>query len=337
MRVINFGSLNTDHIYPVERFVRPGETMLANAYRTLPGGKGLNQSIALARAGVEVYHAGAIGQDGGLLRDALVQAGVDVRHLRRVDAAGGHAVIQISAQGQNSILLYAGTNMLQNKAHLREVLSHFGAGDVLLLQNETNCVGEAMELAHARGLRIAFNAAPMSDAVAGYPLQLVDWLILNEHEGAALAGTVTTDTATTGTATTGTTTVGTTTVGTTQEEEILLALAARYPDTAILLTLGGSGCSYRDSRETIRFAAYAVPHVVDTTGAGDTFTAYFLRAVATGGAPREALRSASAASALAIQRLGASGAIPALQEVEAALREKLFGELRERGARPANP
>lgn len=110
-RILNFGSLNVDHVYRVKTFVRPGETISALDYRVFPGGKGLNQSIALGRAGARCIHAGVLGQDGLFLRTLLEQEGVDCSLLRvKADMASGHAVIQVSEAGENCIVLYGGTN-----------------------------------------------------------------------------------------------------------------------------------------------------------------------------------------------------------------------------------
>ena len=95
MRIINFGSLNIDKVYQVEQFVRPGQTITAKDYAVAAGGKGLNQSLAAARAGAEVLHAGAIGAEGRFMADLLRESGADTSLLREVDGPSGHAVIEI--------------------------------------------------------------------------------------------------------------------------------------------------------------------------------------------------------------------------------------------------
>ena len=188
MKVLNFGSLNIDYTYCVDRFVQPGETKQSRELRTGAGGKGLNQSVALAMAGAQVYHAGLVGQGGAFLRTALADSGVDCGFLTESRELNGHAIIQLADGGQNCILLYAGTNHLLTESFADRVLAHFDAGDILLLQNETNLVPELVEKGAARGLRVALNAAPMTDAVKDYPLDKLTWLIVNETEGAALTG-----------------------------------------------------------------------------------------------------------------------------------------------------
>lgn len=106
MRVVNFGSLNIDYVYRVDHFVQPGETMSAQSLQIQCGGKGLNQSVALARAGVETWHAGLIGPEGHFLKETLDRAGVHTRFVEESAGSTGHAIIQVDSTGQNSILLH---------------------------------------------------------------------------------------------------------------------------------------------------------------------------------------------------------------------------------------
>ena len=188
MKVVNFGSLNIDYTYRVDDFVKPGETKASQSLTVNCGGKGLNQSAALARAGAEVWHAGFVGAEGAFLVEKLRECGANTDFVRTASESTGHAIIQVNDGGQNCILIHAGTNGILTEEYVDEVLSHFAPGDVVLLQNETNLVGEIIEKAARRGLRVAFNAAPMDAKVADYPLDKVDWLFVNETEGAALTG-----------------------------------------------------------------------------------------------------------------------------------------------------
>lgn len=230
MKVLNFGSCNIDYVYQMEHFIRPGETAPCTALSAGCGGKGLNQSIALAKAGTEVYHAGLYGAEGKFLLDKMQEAGVDTSLMRLGEGANGHAIIQVERSGQNCIILYGGTNRQITQDYADEVLLHFAAGDVLVLQNEINNMPYIMKKAHERGLRIAFNAAPYGQEVLSYPLETVTWLIVNEVEGAGLSGK-------------------------TDYEEIAEALAEQYPGMNIMLTMGKSGCLYKGSGETVRLGA----------------------------------------------------------------------------------
>lgn len=289
MKIVNIGSSNIDYVYQMEHFIQPGETLGCAQLSIGCGGKGLNQSIALARAGAEVYHAGLIGREGAFLREKMEEAGVNVEFVRYGEGANGHAIIQVDKTGQNCIILYGGTNHQFTHALVDEVLSHFAAGDIVVLQNEINEIPYIIDQAHEKGLRIAFNAAPIGEEVLRYPIEKLDWLIVNEIEGGALAGQ-------------------------TEPEKILDALHARYPSVRLLLTLGTDGCVYRDQNEIVRVPACRV-RAVDTTAAGDTFIGFFLRAVADGREVTDCLKLATVASAIAVTRPGAGDSVPAYDEV----------------------
>lgn len=161
MKILNFGSLNIDYVYTVGHFVQPGETVRSEKLEQFCGGKGLNQSIALARAGASVWHAGKVGVDGEMLVEALQKAGVDTAYVEQSTKRTGHAVIQVDASGQNCILLHSGANADLDETMIDRVLAHFGQGDILLVQNEQNNLPYVMEQAHAHGLLIACNPSPI--------------------------------------------------------------------------------------------------------------------------------------------------------------------------------
>lgn len=289
MKVLNFGSLNIDYVYSVEHFVKPGETESVNTLQVNSGGKGLNQSVALSRAGIDTWHAGYIGQDGEFLREELEAFHVHPDYLRTSDQKNGHAIIQVDPDGQNCILVYPGTNGILTMEYVEEVLSHFSSDDVILLQNETNLVPEIMEAAAARKMRIAFNAAPIRDDVKSYPLEKVRWLFVNEIEGSHLSGE-------------------------TNPPKIIEALRKAYPQTEVILTLGKDGCIWAGEKGVQRCGSCRV-HAVDTTAAGDTFTGFFLRGVLDEGLPMSPLMLASVASAIAVTRPGAAKSVPTVEEV----------------------
>ncbi|HIR83904.1 MAG TPA: ribokinase [Candidatus Galloscillospira excrementavium] len=291
MRVLNLGSLNLDRTYEVPHFVGPGETVLSTGYRTSCGGKGLNQSVALARAGAEVFHAGAVGEDGGALWDLLASAGVDLSRLRRLAGPSGHAVIQLTPAGENCILVSGGANAAVTGELVDAALAGFGAGDVLLLQNEVSCVDYAIRRGRAQGMEVALNPSPINDALLRCPLEQVDLFLLNEVEGRALAGGE-------------------------GDRDILERLARRFPGAAIVLTVGERGAWYQRDGETLHQPIFPVA-VADTTAAGDTFCGFFLAALGRGCAPARALEMASRASALAVSRPGAADSIPTWDEAAA--------------------
>ena len=110
MKILNLGSCNIDYVYRVPHIIKPGETLAAKELNVFPGGKGLNQSIALAKAGAKVHHAGLIGKEGKFLKDTLKNAGVDVRFLKFGSGEGGHAMIQVDDDGENCICVFEGPN-----------------------------------------------------------------------------------------------------------------------------------------------------------------------------------------------------------------------------------
>ena len=295
MKLLDFGSLNIDHTYQLPHLVRPGETLASDSYHKSEGGKGFNQAVALAKAGQEVYLAGAIGQDGLFLRDYLQELGVHTEHLCVLDAPTGHAMIQLDTEGQNCIILFGGTNGMITEAMIDEVLADFGAGDYLLLQNEISHVDSIICAAHAKEMHIILNPSPMSPELLTWPLELVEWFILNEIEGADITGK-------------------------TQPEEMLDELLRRYPACHVVLTLGERGSVYADATQRID-QSIVTAHTVDTTAAGDTFTGYFIHALLQGEAIQQALKTAACASAITVSRPGAGRSIPAAEEVQAAMKE----------------
>lgn len=290
MRIINFGSLNIDYVYRVDHFVRPGETILSENLCASCGGKGLNQSIAVSRAGSQIYHAGLIGKDGTMLKNLLKDSGVNVDYVQECDQVTGHAIIQVDQRGQNSILLYSGANYEITEAYVDAVLSNFAKNDVLLVQNEISKVGYIMEQAHKKGLRIIFNPSPINSGIEDLPLDYVDDFILNEIEGHAITEKD-------------------------EPEQIVEAMLQKFHDSAVVLTLGKKGVLYKHADVTERHGVYHMP-CVDTTGAGDTFTGYFVSGIVSGLSIKETLRKASVASSIAISRRGAALSIPRWEEVD---------------------
>ena len=289
-RILSYGSLNLDFVYRVPHFVAPGETLSSTDRVLNCGGKGLNQSLAAARAGAKVFHAGKIGADGQILAGVLRESGVDTSLLAVSEGANGHAIIQVDAGGQNSIILYGGSNQEITGEEVDNALQDFGPGDYLILQNEINHLPYIMEQAARTGLSIIFNPSPIDGSIARLPLHLASLLIFNEIEGAAL-------------------------VGREDGEEILNILRKRWPECRLLLTLGSQGCIYDAGGRRLRQGIYHT-EVVDTTAAGDTFTGYFAACLAAGMPEEACLDMASRAAAIAVSRPGAAPSIPTMEEVK---------------------
>ncbi|NLL91502.1 MAG: ribokinase [Ruminococcaceae bacterium] len=292
MKVLNFGSLNIDNVYAVDHFVRAGETLSSTSLKKHVGGKGLNQTVALARSGSQVYMAGKIGNDGAHLLEVLKKEGVNVDHIMVADYIDtGHAIIQVDKNGQNCILLYGGSNLEITREDVDEVLKNFSKGDFILLQNEISNLPYIIKKASEQGMTIALNPSPIDDDLVNMEeLALVDWFILNEVEGLEISGKK-------------------------DPEEICSEILRRYPGAHVMLTLGSKGAMFRDATRSAEHGIYDVP-VVDTTAAGDTFTGYFLTGVAEGLEINKVLELASKASSLAVTKAGASNSIPMRNEVE---------------------
>lgn len=292
MKILNFGSCNIDYVYSLDHIVVPGETLSASRREVFPGGKGLNQSVAVARAGAQVYHAGVIGSEGELLRSVLEESGADTRYLLGVDAPNGHAVIQVAGNAQNSIFLFEGTNGMVTTEMADRVLENFEAGDVLLLQNEISNVPYLIQKGHEKGMTVVFNPAPFHESLLKLDLGCIDYLILNEVEAAGFFGT--------------------------EDISAILEAAGKLPHLHTVVTLGKDGCVHAHGQSTCACPAFRV-EAVDTTAAGDTFTGYFVAMLAAGKTVEEAMRIGCAASALAVSSMGAAPSIPTRERVEQAL------------------
>ena len=291
-KILNFGSLNIDYVYVMDHIVREGETASSLDYQVFEGGKGLNQSVALAKAGGEVYHAGRIGKEGIFLKDALERCGVDCRYLSVDDGANGHAIIQRSVEGENCIILYPGANHKITCEDMDQVLDQFAAGDILVCQNEISEMEYLIDKAYEKGMQIAWNPSPITDVVKEIDFNKITWLIVNEIEGQAI-------------------------IGEEEPQKILAGFQSRYPQVRLVLTLGGDGSVYQDREQTVAQERYTVP-VKDTTAAGDTFLGYFISEVSReeNSDVKHALQLASMAAAIVVSREGAMPSIPAREEVE---------------------
>ncbi len=294
MRILNFGSLNIDRSYLVPHLVREGETISSHSLHVSNGGKGLNQSIALTRAGLNVFHAGKVGEDGSFLLEQLDENGVDISLVTSTDeVVTGHAIVQVDRQGQNCIILYGGANRAITETEADQVLAHFAPGDWIFLQNEISCVGHIISAAAARGMTVVLNPSPLDEELLQSDLWGVSWFILNQVEGEGLTGEQ-------------------------HPEHICAALRAKWPRAKVVLTLGGNGSLCDDGASLFRQDVFPT-HVVDSTAAGDTFTGYFFAALCQGDSPAVALEWASMAASLAVGRRGAADSIPDRSEVEQAL------------------
>lgn len=293
MKILNFGSCNIDYVYSLDHIVRVGETETTYKLEIFPGGKGLNQSIAAAKAGVKIYHAGCVGCDGNLLTDILSENGIDISYLRKTPEKNGHAIIQVSDKGENSIFLYPGSNEMVSEDYIDAVLENFGSGDIILLQNEISNVDYIVEKAYQKNMCIILNPSPFNEKLDKIDFNKLTYIILNEIEVMEISGC-------------------------SVPEEGLAYIRNRYENLKVMLTLGSKGCIYTDNKHELYQPTFEVK-AVDTTAAGDTFTGYFVAELSRGTEYSEILKIASAASAVAVSRKGAAPSIPDKCEVLSSL------------------
>lgn len=284
MTVWNLGSINADDIYRVPRLPREGETIHATELQRFLGGKGANMSVAAARAGAHVSQIGAVGSDGAWARERLLEYGVDTRHILTVGAPTGHAVVNVSDDGDNQIVILAGANGAIPEPAIAKALTGASSGDIFVTQNETNGQGYAMSLARDMGLRTCYAAAPFDAVAVSAVLPFLDILILNEVEAEQL-------------------------------EAALNQKIEDLPVQDVVVTLGSNGSRWVSQGRVTEFPAVKVDPV-DTTGAGDTFTGYLLAALDRGQGFAQAINLASQAAALMVTRHGTADVIPDLKEVQ---------------------
>lgn len=289
MKILNFGSCNIDFVYSVDTMVNPGETISAKSVEKFPGGKGLNQSIACARAGVPVFHAGHIGGDGEFLREIMKISGVDTRYLKTIDNLTGHAIIQVTPNGENSIIVYGGANEEITKEYVDEILLNFSENDFIVLQNEISEIPYIIEKASEIGMKIVLNPSPFNERIKFIDFDKLSYLILNEHEAESLSGKI-------------------------EKDDFVKCCRKNYPNLTVILTRGKQGSIYFDKDVEISQDAYKVI-AVDTTAAGDTFTGFFFASICKGETPQNALKIASMASAISVTKKGAASSIPMIDEV----------------------
>ena len=284
MKILNFGSINKDFFYSVNDFVKPGETISSIRYNVKIGGKGLNQSVGISKAGQKIYHAGIINKDDTFILDKLKKWNINCENILLSNNPTGHAIIQVDKKGENSIIIHGGANHDVDIKFIKSVLSKFDSGDILVLQNEINNIKEIIDRAHHKKMKIVFNPAPFNNEILSYDLNKISTLILNQTEGEALSKEK-------------------------KPDGILKVLNSKFNNTEIILTLGEKGSLYSFKDELVKIKAHKLD-TVDTTGAGDTFIGYYVAGIASKINKKDNLNRASEAAAIATTKLGGAESIP---------------------------
>lgn len=290
MKVLNIGSLNIDYVYNVDHIILSGETQATATRNIYLGGKGINQTIAVRKAGVDIYHAGLIGDDGEMFIDACKEYGVNYDYIKKINVGTGHTIIQVDKNAQNSILLYGGANQELTMEYVDEVLSNFEKDDILMLQNEVNMMPYIIEKAYEKGMQIVLNPSPFNEKLSDCDLSKVSIFILNEVEGGQITN------------------------GEREPDRIVNKILEMYPSARVVLTLGQDGSMYADRNKRYVQPIYEVK-AVDTTAAGDTFTGYFIAGLVENMPIEDTMRMAAKAASITVTREGAVQSIPARQEL----------------------
>lgn len=287
--ILNVGSINIDHTYRVPHLVKPGETLASRDLVTGLGGKGANQSVALANAGASVSHIGRVSSSDQWAVELMASHGVDMTLTQLVDEPSGHAIIQVDDHAENAIVLHGGANQTFDSIALKKTLQQYAHADMLLLQNECNLVADTFEFARSLDLTLAFNPAPMSEEINALPLDQLDTLIVNQGEAQALTRK-------------------------TEVEDIIKQLMQRLPKTRVVITLGKSGAKLIHNKH-VTHANNPRVSAIDTTCAGDTFVGFFLAGLSNKLSDTAALETACRAASLAVTRPGAIASIPTLADL----------------------
>ncbi|MEO9079135.1 MAG: ribokinase [Rhodanobacter sp.] len=289
-RIVVVGSINMDLVTQATRFVGPGETILGEAFTTVPGGKGANQAVAAARLGAHVTLVGALGDDafGQQLRAGLVAEAINLTHVDTLaDCASGTASITV-AGGENQIIVVPAANARVTPAQVEKADAAIRQADAVLVQMEIplETVEATLRIGHKLGVPVILNPAPAQKLPIEW-LKLARYVTPNQHELAILLG------------------------ANADEDFRELMRRAGCP---VVLTRGDEGAWYREQGEPVHQAGFKV-EVVDSTGAGDTFNAALAAFLHEGLAA--AVRKACAAAALSVGKLGAQGGMPRLAELDA--------------------
>ncbi|WP_318241349.1 ribokinase [Cellulomonas avistercoris] len=302
-RVVVVGSVNADLVVQVQARPRPGETVRGGPLAVGPGGKGANQAVAAAVVGAEVTLVGAVGDDthADVALRGLRRAGVDLTEVDVAPGATGTAVVVVTPDGENSIVVSPGANGTVQPGRAAAAVDRAPAGAVVVLQLELPAatVEAAVRQAAARGLRVVVNAAPAA-ALSPAVLAACDPLVVNGSEAAVLLGQDA---------------VGDPAAA----ARALLALGPR----SVVVTLGAEGAVHASQgSEKVRTVTPPRVAVVDTTGAGDAFVGALCAALADGLDLGDAVGLATLVGALAVQRPGAQSSYPDAAEIAEARRAR---------------
>lgn len=300
MKIVVIGSINTDLVISTDRMPQVGETISGSGFATNCGGKGANQAVAAAKLGGDVTFIGAVGRDanGDIAIDNLKKSGIVTECIQRTEINTGVAVITVCG-GDNSIILDCGANGLVTKEVIDKNMDVISEADAVIMQLEIpmDTVVYAARKAREKGVKVVLNPAPVTDLPKEL-LENTDIIVLNETETEFLTKIY---------------------PDTDENRKVCMDILKKFGVRQVIITLGGEGSIYNDGDEIKHQKAFEAK-VVDTTAAGDTFIGAFC--MKTEGDLADAVRYATAASAITVSRAGASGSIPGRNEVEEFIKSK---------------
>lgn len=291
MNIAVVGSINMDMILKVKRLPQRGETLLANHYMTVPGGKGANQAVAASRLGAKVTMMGALGKDafGDELLEGLKQEKICTDGILRTNSPSGNAMITIDEQGDNTILVYPGANFDVTERWIYDKIELLEKAEWVMFQLETPIitVEKSIQRLKESNKSILLNPAPAQKLPESL-YAMIDIITPNETELALLTGT--------------------------RDIEAGARVLLEKGVKQVVVTMGERGSIAISHQKTVKGSPYEV-QAIDTTAAGDTFNAALLVALLEKKSMKEALQYANAAGALATTKLGAQNSLPMKEEV----------------------
>ncbi|MGI6070074.1 MAG: ribokinase [Blautia sp.] len=296
MKISVVGSINMDQTVTAPRIPQKGETLSGGSLSYIPGGKGANQAVAMARLGADVEMFGCVGDDdnGNQLLENLKQNGVKTDHIRRIAGVPTGLAIITVGENDNTIIVVAGANDQVDVSYVDSIRDELLKSDYVVLQHEipAETVAYVIDLCHDNGIQVVLNPAP-ARPVSRETLEKVTYVTPNEHEAKILFGTEA------------------------KTDELLRA----YPGK-LVITLGSQGVAVGRPDGSVLHVPARPAQVADTTGAGDTLNGAFCVKLAEGADLEEALQFANTAASLSTEKFGAQGGMPLRAEVEQELNRK---------------
>lgn len=293
MKLAVVGSINMDMTVCVERMPKKGETLLGDNLRYIPGGKGANQAVAMARLGAEVWMFGCVGDDsnGKALLNNLESQGVHTEHIQILEnVPTGLALITVG-ESDNMIVVVSGANGKVDVSYAQKICSELDDFDMVIMQHEIpmETVEYVVNYCEKKGIKVTLNPAPAT-RISEELIEKVTYLTPNEHETEIIFG----------------------------KSEDIKTLLQKYPEK-LIITRGGKGVVVgMKNQELVQIPAKSV-NVVDTTGAGDTFNGAFCVRITKGDSIKDALHFANVAAGLSTEKFGAQAGMPTEKEVLAKL------------------